>query len=83
MGSLHDNLIFIKMAWLYVMLVSTSMFIGTLFLSLFRYESKGLDWLVILLFIFSAIFLGTSVMAFFKASKLGKEEDRLRELYRR
>ena len=70
-----DGVIRMKMVWIYVMLGSMAVFIGALVPSLFRLDSDGLDWLVILLWVITGVSVVTSILGFFKASQLGKEED--------
>jgi hypothetical protein len=70
-----EEIIRMKMAWLYLMSVSAAIFIGTLIPGLFRLDSNGADWLVVLLFCFTGISIVSTIISFRKAAKLGKEED--------
>ena len=73
-----DKIIRMKMVWIYVMVVSGAIFIGALVPSLFRLDDKGIDWLVILLWCVTGISLFTTILGFYKASKLGREEDEIK-----
>lgn len=72
-----------KMLWIYMMLGSLGVFVGTFVPALYRYDSNGADWVAIVLSMASAIFLGLAALAFIRARGLGREEDRLRDLWRR
>jgi len=67
-----DNM---KMVWIYVMLGCIGGFVALLVPSLDRYDSKGMTWFVIFLWVLCGVFLIVSLLAFRRASKLGKAED--------
>jgi len=70
-----DRVIHMKMVWLYVMVGSMGVFIGALVQSISRLDSRGIDWLVILLWCVTVISISTAILGFYKAAKLGREED--------
>ena len=72
------KIISMKMVWIYVMLGSMSVFIGSLVPSLFRFDSGGIDWLVMSLWCITGISILTSILGFCRASKLGREEDEIK-----
>lgn len=73
-----SKIVFMKMVWIYTMLGSMGVFIGSLVPSLFRFDSNGIDWLVIFLWVVTVISILTSILGFYRASKLGRQEDEIK-----
>jgi len=75
MKSLSTIISDMKMVWIYVMLGSLGGFVALLVSSLDSYESKGIGLVVVVKWILCFVFAVTSVVAFWKARKLGRIED--------